>query len=73
MSSTRVAHIAGNDTHAPWFQHPGGHCLICEVPLFQASEETSCHGHLSPTSGVQIKIYIARSDQMTGTLAARGC
>lgn len=55
MSSTKVAHIAGNNAHAPESQHAGGHCLICE-----ALEEACCHGHLSPMSGIQIKFYMYR-------------
>lgn len=60
MSSSKVAHIAGNNAHAPWSWHAGGFCLICEASLFEASEEACCHGHLSPASGAQIKFYMYR-------------
>ena len=60
MSSTKVAHIAGNNAHAPESQHAGGHCLICEASLFESSEEACSHGHLSPTSGVKIKFDMYR-------------
>lgn len=58
MSSSKVAHMAGNNAHAPWSRHAGHSCLICEASLFEASEEACCHGHLSPASGAQIKFYM---------------